>query len=151
MDRVPESMNLIDVIVNMKIDDHRKALDNVRKVRIFKREELKIPVNLHTNLVIGLDKEYGKERLPKLESATERLIGYLNESAGVYGITRNRDLINFNLVYSKLLNEAKREITSALSVDISPENIIISPYTFPNYNDLVHLYYGIDRYFDFSL
>jgi hypothetical protein len=151
MDRVPESMSLIDLIVNMKINDHRKALDNVRKVKIFRREELKIPVNLHTNLVIRLGKEYREEYPQKLGSATEKLIGYLNESAGVYGIRRTRDLINFNLVYSKLSNEAKREITSALSVDISPENIIISPYTFPDYNDLVHLYYGIDRYFDFSL
>ena len=151
MDKVPESMNLIDSLVDLKIEDHRKAMANVRKVRIFKNEAWKIPVNLHANLVIELDKAYGIEQPSRLESATDRLIGYLNEAAGVYGIHKDRNVVNFNLVYSRLSNEEKREITSSLSIDVSSENIIISPYTIPNYNDLVHLYYGIDRYFDFAL
>ena len=150
MDRLPESMKLVDSLLAMKVADHRKALNNVRKVRVFRKEELKIPVDLHTNLVIELNKWFGGDELAKLESASDRLISYLNESAGVYGINRNKLLVTFNLVYSKLTKDEKRDITSALSVDISPENIIISPNTLPNHNDLLHLYYGIDRYFDFS-
>lgn len=150
MERLPTTMKLVDSLVAMKVADHRKALDSVRKVRIFRKEELKIPIYLHSNLVIELNKRFGELEFAKLKSASDRLINYLNESAGVYGISRNKPFVTFNLVYSRLAKDETREITTALSVDISPENIIISPNTFPNHNDLVHLYYGIDRYFDFS-
>jgi hypothetical protein len=149
MDRLPVSMDLVESIVSMKINDHRKALNEVRKVRVFRKEGLMVPINVHTNLVIELNLNYKGRNLDKLEAATDELIGYLNEDAGVYGIKKDRKLITFNLVYSKLTNNDKREITSSLSIDISPDNIIISPNRAPIYGDLTHLYYGIDRYFKF--
>ena len=148
MDRLPESMELVDSLVNRSIEDHRKALRNVSKIRIIRNEKMKIPVELHTNLVIKLNKDFLGDELVKIEAASERLISYLNESAGVSGINKGNSLVSFNLVYSRLTDDKKVDITSALSVDISPENIIVSPNITPNQNDLMNLYYGIDRYFD---
>lgn len=151
MDRNLETAALIDRLINMKILDHKKALERVRAVRIFTKEELKTPISLHRNLAVQLNEKYKEKWVGKFKTASERLVDYLNESAGVYGLNREKEVTSFNLVYSKSVEDMKSTITTALSIDISPENIIISPNTGPDYFDLLHLYYGIDRYFDFAV
>jgi len=151
MDRLPVSMEIVDSLVNMSIKDHKKALKNISEIKIIENEKMKIPVELHSNLVIKLKKDFLGEKLLKVEAATNRLISYLNDSAEVFSYRKSNSLITFNLVYSRLTEDKKVNITSAVSVDISPENIIISPNMKTNQNDLLNLYYGIDRYFDFYI
>jgi hypothetical protein len=147
LSRVPTNMALINKICKIMVRDHQITLNRVKEIRIIPVKPPEWPVALHGDLTLELDGGYEGEGLPKLASAEEKLLNYLYEIAGVYGKERSDHFFGFNLVYSGPEKDKKLNITSALSIDITPKNIVISPNSPPDATDLMRLYYGIDRYF----
>jgi hypothetical protein len=150
MSKVPSNMTIVNDICGMMIRDHRIVLNRVKAIKIITVNPPEWPVTLHGDLIIELNKGYEGAGVTKLASAEEKLLNYLGETAGIYGKDRNDSSFSFNLVYSRFRRNEKIEITSALSIDITAKKIVIYPNSPPDANDLIHLYYGIDRYFKFD-
>ena len=132
------------------IDTNKNVSDNLKKIEIFQKEGFNASTKIHSDVIILLSKKYDEDRPDRVDCAAERLIGYLKLVASVSGMNNHQGVTAFNLVYSRRVDGKKHEITSALSVDISRKSILVSPNGACNLIDLVHLFCGIDRYFEFE-
>lgn len=150
MSKVPSDITVVNEICRMMISDHQIALNRIKAIKIIPVNPPERPVALHGDLILKLNKGYEGVGLTKLASAREKLLNYLDEIAGTYGKDRGVNSFSFNLVYSSFERNEKIGITSALSIDITAKKIMISPNSPPDANDLMRLYYGIDRYFKFD-
>lgn len=150
---LPEETQVLNLLIQKMIKDHITVRVMVKKAKMERLEIPRLQLFGHTNLILRLRTE-NKVSMPapkdeslKESDTVENFIKYLEESAGVYGKRVEEGYCSFNLLYEETSQFAENRFSSSFSVDIRPKTILVSPTFPPMLQDLLHLYYSIDRYF----
>jgi hypothetical protein len=150
---VPEDTEVLNTLIQKMIEDHRIIRKTVNRAKLEKLEIRNLQLFGHSNLVVKLRVPTKVSHIDSNEDSlmgddtVDNFIGYLEESAGVYGKSIDKESCSFNLLYDDAYPTNESKFTSSFSVDIRLGKILVSPTFQPQLEDLLHLYFGIDKYF----
>ena len=150
---VPEDTEVLNTLIQKMIEDHRIIRKTVNRAKLEKLEIRNLQLFGHSNLVVKLRVPTKVSHVDSNEDSlmgddtVDNFIGYLEESAGVYGKSIDKESCSFNLLYDDAYPTNESKFTSSFSVDIRLGKILVSPTFQPQLQDLLHLYFGIDKYF----